>query len=343
MRFPWVNSLLLFLLLLQLISGLAGFLNGREMESWLLWVHGIGAYAICLLMFWKGSIILSAYTRKRRLTGQRLAFAGLLTLLLVTLLSGFIWTYFGPHYFWEFSLITWHIFLALGLAALLTWHIWHFRWIVRVPEATNRRAFLRLGVLSAAGLFIWQGTGVFRQVLPLPGGRRRFTGSYETGSLSGIFPQVSWIADPVPEVDISKWRLVVDGLIEQPLTLTWPEILEMEMTEEIVTLDCTGGWYSNQMWRGIPVSRLLATVNTAPEARSVSFVSLTGYERRFTLDQARRYLLATHVAGQPLSPGHGYPLRLVAPNQRGVHWVKWLTRIQINRLGNYWQLPLPAQ
>jgi len=36
MRFPWVNSLLLLPLLLQLISGFVGFLNGREMEAWLL-------------------------------------------------------------------------------------------------------------------------------------------------------------------------------------------------------------------------------------------------------------------------------------------------------------------
>ncbi len=343
MRFPWANSLLLLLLILQLISGFAGFLNGRQMEAWLLWLHGIGAYAICLLLIWKGSIILSAYARRRALTGHRLVFSVLLAFLLVTIFSGFSWTYFGPRYFFGFSLITLHIFLAIGLAVLMSWHIWHFRWVIRVPEANDRRAFLRLGGLSIAGLLIWQGSNLIRQGLTLPGSRRRFTGSFETGSLSGIFPQVSWIADQPPKVDINNWRLIVDGAIEQPLTYTWAEILQMESKQEIVTLDCTGGWYSEQVWRGIPVSRLLDAVKADPDAHSITFVSLTGYERRFTLEQARRYLLASHVAGQPLSRGHGYPLRLVAPDQRGVNWVKWLTRIRINKSGSYWQLPLPIQ
>jgi len=301
MRFPWANSLLLLLLLLQLISGFAGFLNGREMQSWLLWLHGIGAYAICLLLFWKGSIILSAYAKRTALTGYRLAFSVLLTLLLVTIFSGFGWTYFGPQYFFGFSLITLHIFLAIGLAILLSWHAWHFRWIIRVPEATNRRAFLRLGGLSIVGLLIWQGSALIRQGLVLPGGRRRFTGSYETGSFRGIFPQVSWIADRPPTVDINKWRLVVDGFIEQPLTFTWAEILQMESKEEIVTLDCTGGWYTEQVWRGIPVTRLLEAVKVDPDADSVTFVSLTGYDRRFTMAQARRYFTRGKVSGF-----HGY-------------------------------------
>jgi DMSO/TMAO reductase YedYZ molybdopterin-dependent catalytic subunit len=58
---------------------------------------------------------------------------------------------------------------------------------------------------------------------------------------------------------------------------------------------------------------------------------VTGYRWSFPIDEAREFLLATHVAGDRLSHGHGFPLRLVAPERRGFQWVKWVTRIEIRR------------
>ncbi|MFZ1399363.1 MAG: molybdopterin-dependent oxidoreductase, partial [Candidatus Promineifilaceae bacterium] len=78
-------------------------------------------------------------------------------------------------------------------------------------------------------------------------------------------------------------------------------------------------------------------------AASLSIISVTGYQRRFTLAEARGYSLALDVADAPLSHGHGFPLRLVAPDQRGVEWVKWITHLRLNRTSKIWQLPLPLQ
>ena len=55
------------------------------------------------------------------------------------------------------------------------------------------------------------------------------------------------------------------------------------------------------------------------------------------------YLLALAVAGRPLSDGHGFPVRLVAPDRRGVEWVKWIARIEVNETSHLWQPPLPLQ
>ena len=68
-----------------------------------------------------------------------------------------------------------------------------------------------------------------------------------------------------------------------------------------------------------------------------------GYERRFSLGEARGYLLATHVSGERLSKGHGFPVRLVAPDKRGYDWVKWVTHINVNDTSKWWQPPLPLQ
>ena len=71
--------------------------------------------------------------------------------------------------------------------------------------------------------------------------------------------------------------------------------------------------------------------------------SVTGFNRRFSIDDAGKLLLATHISGEPLSTGHGFPLRLVAPGHRGYCWVKWVSRIEVSSKPSWWQPPLPLQ
>ena len=59
--------------------------------------------------------------------------------------------------------------------------------------------------------------------------------------------------------------------------------------------------------------------------------SVTGYRWSFPLAEARGFLLATRVGGDRLSHGHGFPVRLVAPDRRGFQWVKWVSRIEVRR------------
>ncbi|MGH7930275.1 MAG: molybdopterin-dependent oxidoreductase, partial [Candidatus Binatia bacterium] len=108
-------------------------------------------------------------------------------------------------------------------------------------------------------------------------------------------------------------------------------------------IDCTGGWYSVQEWQGVKVSRLLALAGLKSGAGSVTFESVTGYDRRHSMDEVEGYLLATKVGGDTLSHGHGFPARLVAPDQRGFGWVKWVKRITVNEGGDIWQAPAPLQ
>lgn len=343
MRHPWANIVLLILIIIQFASGYFGFINGRADNRWLLWVHGIGAYAITWVLLWKSSIILHVYKRGTGFNRRRVAFALMLLLLLGTLLFGLVWTFNGPQYLFGFSLVTLHIFLAVPLLILMAWHAWHLRWIFRVPQALGRRTFLRSFGLGLAGLSLWLATNKLKQWTRLPGAERRFTGSYETGSFTGRFPRVSWIADRPAPIDKNSWQLTISGAVEQPISLTYQTLLEMAETEVTAVLDCTGGWYSEQVWSGIAVSNLLSLATPTAQAASVTFEAVSGYKRRFTLPEAQRFILATAVAGAPLAHGHGFPLRLVAPGQRGVNWVKWITHIHLNPTPKHWQLPLPLQ
>jgi hypothetical protein len=343
MKYPWANVAILTLLVAQLVTGYFGFTNGREANRWLLWLHGIGAYALVVLFLWKGALIFDAIRRKRVWTRARLAFIVLLLLLLLTVLAGLLWTFYGPIYLGGFSLVSIHMYLAVLLIPLLAWHSWKMRFIWRVRGTLGRRLFLGTAVATLAGLLLWRTADWSKAQLALPGTRRRFTGSYETGSFTPHFPVVSWIADHPPPVDVNEWQLRIDGAVQQPISLSYEQLREMGTDEQEATLDCTGGWYTAQLWRGVALARLLEMAGLAEGAMSVTVTAVSGYQRRFTLAEANRYLLALEVVGVPLSHGHGFPARLVAFDQRGVNWVKWVTHIHVNMTSKVWQLPLPLQ
>ncbi|MGH8927921.1 MAG: molybdopterin-dependent oxidoreductase, partial [Acidimicrobiia bacterium] len=76
-------------------------------------------------------------------------------------------------------------------------------------------------------------------------------------------------------------------------------------------------------------------------ALSVVAWSATGYARRFPIDDLERLWLATGVGGRPLSPGHGFPARIIAPDRRGFWWVKWVERLETSPIPWWVQLPYP--
>jgi hypothetical protein len=117
MRYPWANTLLLLLLLGQLLTGLGGLLSGADNFSWVLWLHGLGGYALAVLLYWKGLIIFHVFKRRWRWTVERLAFIGLTLLLLTILATGWLWSYLGPLYLGGMSLMVLHGFLAVALIA----------------------------------------------------------------------------------------------------------------------------------------------------------------------------------------------------------------------------------
>jgi hypothetical protein len=340
-RFPWANTTLLALVAAQLVTGFAGFLGMSDPYRVFFWAHAIGAYGILAVLLAKGLIVLDVLRRRPGLTQERVGLAFMVALLLAVLATGLVWITGGPRFYFGYSLINLHAVLAVVLAGLVVQHALDRRWIVRVPGATDRRAFLRLGAVFAAGVVLWQAERLVQRVLDLPGRGRRWTGSYEDGSFTGSFPTTSWFDDDPDPVDRDSWRLVVEGEVERRLVLGYEELASIGTAALVATLDCTGGWYSRQRWTGVPLGRLLETAGVKHGAESVSVESLTGYGRRFSLDHARRLVIATEVGGRQLSHGHGFPLRLVVPDRRGYDWVKWVTRVRVTGSSHLLQPPLP--
>jgi DMSO/TMAO reductase YedYZ molybdopterin-dependent catalytic subunit len=95
------------------------------------------------------------------------------------------------------------------------------------------------------------------------------------------------------------------------------------------TLDCTGGWYTRQVWQGVRLEDLLTKAEIRPEKFLIVLRDVSGYTANFGIAEASEILLATKVGGQVLDHLHGYPLRAVVPSRRGWHWVKWLTEVEV--------------
>lgn len=345
-----VNLSLLLLMSLALVSGTLTLLVGQPGGRWLFWLHRIASIAIVALLFWKLRIVTRSF-RKRGATPAT-ALSSLFGLLaLGALASGVLWATTGfpglrVPVLGSLTGLGIHIAVSVAIIPLLLWHA-IVRWPLvrgRVVDFTGRRATFRYVGLSTAGLLGWQAAERGAALAKLSGGDRRFTGSREAGSFTGNgFPRTNWFSDPMQDIGSDDWSLRIHGSVERDATLTFADLASYPPSTIRATLDCTGGWFTTQDWSGVRLDRLLAAASPTDDARSIVVHSATGYTRRFPLGEADRLLLATHVGGDPLTRGHGHPVRLVAPDYRGFHWVKWVVALEVSDAPEWWQSPLPLQ
>ncbi len=311
------------------MTGVISLISGHPQE-WLVFVlHAIGGFWLLLLMWGKLRRVWPRMVQPRR--WDRRTIFGLLAFVVVVLAlgSGIWWVTGGDVSFVGFNLLNWHILLGCMVTTIIVFHMVVRAKRLRKRDIVGRRRAVHFSVLLIGGVALWPVEQFTEGILNLPGAKQRFTGSREVGSFSGnAFPTSSWVADHPHPIDAEAWRLTLDGAVTSPREFSYQEIASAGDELE-ATLDCTGGFYSTQRWRGIRVGRLLDEVALSGDARYISFVSVTSYRWSLPLEEAQNALLATHSGEESLSHEHGFPLRLVAPDRRGFEWVKWITRIEV--------------
>ncbi|HKW70810.1 MAG TPA: sulfite oxidase [Candidatus Dormibacteraeota bacterium] len=153
---------------------------------------------------------------------------------------------------------------------------------------------------------------------------------------------------PVPSPVARTWRLKVHGLVNEPLSMSLPELMRMRGETIPVTLECAGngrslfnppiegepwslGAVSSAEWTGIPIFEVLDKAGLGPNANHLVFRSVDGFERALSIEEAREgpTLLAFGMNGEPLPPVHGYPLRVIVPAWYAVASVKWVSEIEV--------------
>lgn len=143
-------------------------------------------------------------------------------------------------------------------------------------------------------------------------------------------------------VDIETYRLEVTGLLNNPLSLTYDEVLDFQAYEKVVQLNCVEGWAVKLLWEGILVTDLIDQAQPMEEATNVIFYAVDGYATSIPLEtiRDRKMLLAYKMNEMTLPPERGYPFQLVAEDKLGYKWIKWVEKIELSDDANfrgYWE------
>ncbi|MYT20628.1 molybdopterin-dependent oxidoreductase, partial [Streptomyces sp. SID7760] len=131
---------------------------------------------------------------------------------------------------------------------------------------------------------------------------------------------------------VRDWRLRVAG--PRPYTLTLDELRALPQYEVTLPIACVEGWSKNARWTGVRVRDLLERAGGGPGtgARVESLEPAGAYR---VMEMGREYaqdpltLLALRLNGEELSPDHGHPARIIAPNRPGVLQTKWVARLEV--------------
>jgi DMSO/TMAO reductase YedYZ molybdopterin-dependent catalytic subunit len=175
--------------------------------------------------------------------------------------------------------------------------------------------------------------------------------------VEGISPLITPNADfyrvdtalTVPTVDPNTWSLVIDGMVEQRVELTFQDLLDMGLDEYAITLTCVsnevgGELVGNAVWQGVPLREVLKMAGPQSGADMVLSRSVDGYTASTPLsavtDDSIDAILAVAMNGEPLPPEHGFPVRMVVPGLYGyVSATKWVTELKITTFADdeaYW-------
>jgi DMSO/TMAO reductase YedYZ molybdopterin-dependent catalytic subunit len=162
--------------------------------------------------------------------------------------------------------------------------------------------------------------------------------------------------DPAYQTHVTQkfahWSLAVDGLVDRPLRLSMARLRSLPARTQITRHDCVEGWSAIGKWTGVPLKLLLDGARVRSSARYIvfhcadDFDSTPYYESIDLIDAYHpQTILAWGMNDQPLSVGHGAPLRLRIERQLGYKQAKYVMRVEaVDRLsgigegkGGYWE------
>jgi DMSO/TMAO reductase YedYZ molybdopterin-dependent catalytic subunit len=150
-------------------------------------------------------------------------------------------------------------------------------------------------------------------------------------------------AGSVPHYDdLSTWTLRVFGEVENELELSWEELNELPRSSNTQDIHCVTRWSRfDAQFEGVHWRELAARARPTAAARFVIAHAEAGFTSNVPLSslEDERALLATHADGEPLTPDHGYPLRLVIPGKYFWKSAKWLRGIELSSVDKpgFWE------
>jgi DMSO/TMAO reductase YedYZ molybdopterin-dependent catalytic subunit len=232
------------------------------------------------------------------------------------------------------------------------------------PDDPSRRVLLRAGVVGGLGFAAgWRQLGralfpsgeeeraldvatIARRAAPV-----RSAAGFDVPGLAPLVTPIDdfytvdeEIVDPI--VDVGAWRLRIDGAVDEPVELTYDELLALPQIEQHATLECIsnpvgGDLISTATWTGIPMATLLERAGVRGGAVEVVCRAVGGYSDSLPLADAMRSvtIVAVGMNGRALPRAHGYPARVLAPGYFGMKQPKWLEHLEVvtEPYQGYWE------
>ncbi|MEU4347274.1 molybdopterin-dependent oxidoreductase [Streptomyces sp. NPDC023838] len=306
---------------------------------------GVGIAAIPLLFgklwtVYPKLFVWPAFTGVRHAL-ERLSVAVLVAGAVFELLTGLLNTV--QWYPWPFSFVPVHFAVGWLLAGALLLHLavkwpdirahwWQrsaaMRALPQEPENAPDRRSLLTGLAVAVGAVTV--TTVGQSLTPLKDLDLLAPRHPDHGPL-GVPINRTAAAAGTTRVDGAAWRLTVAG--PRPYELTLDELAALPQYEVELPISCVEGWSKNAHWTGVRIKDL--TERAGAPGAGLRVVSLEQHGAYRVMEMGRSYardpltLLALRLNGQVLTPDHGYPARIIAPNRPGVLQTKWVTRLEV--------------
>jgi DMSO/TMAO reductase YedYZ molybdopterin-dependent catalytic subunit len=140
-------------------------------------------------------------------------------------------------------------------------------------------------------------------------------------------------------IDRKTYKLIVDGLVENPLALTYKQLLAYPQESWLMTLNCVEGWNFTAKWTGPQINSILNDAKVKPEAKIIIFYTADDAEGYSSLDldyiRDNNILLALKLNDVTLSPERGFPFQVAAKSKFGYKWAKWVVRMELSSNTNF--------
>lgn len=145
-------------------------------------------------------------------------------------------------------------------------------------------------------------------------------------------PVVYDIVEQIPDWDINSYRFKVWGLVENPIEMTYDELLSLPSVELVADFHCVTRWsVKDILWEGVPTAYILNLVKPKEKARFVMVHCLEGYTTNMPIEYLLEEdsILAYKMNGQTIPKRHGHPLRLVVPKLYAWKSAKYVWGIEL--------------
>lgn len=136
------------------------------------------------------------------------------------------------------------------------------------------------------------------------------------------------------KLDRATYILTVNGLVDNPLTLTYDDLLALPQQDRLMPLNCVEGWSFTAKWTGPSLNDIFKQAGVKPEAKIVIFYTTDDTSGYTSLDypyiRDNNIIIALKDNDITLPAERGFPFQLVAMSKYGYKWAKWVTRIELS-------------